>query len=215
MTSELKSVLLSAALAAFMLPAAAQTAEPVGPTPAPSTPPATTQPAGPGARFDNQQQRIEQGVKSGELTPQEAHRLERQERQLHREAERAKASGGGLSPQEKARIENQQNKLNNEIYNQKHDAQTTNGNNPSNPNSLAAHENRQQDRIDRGVANGSLTKGEAARLDHQEGRISHEAQQMRAADGGQLTQADRDKLQHQQARESRRIDRAKHNDRRR
>src|SRR5262249_4943596 len=134
---------------------------------------------------------------------EEAHRLEQQERRLQREAQRMRANGN-LSPAERAKLQDQQNKLTDEIYNQRHDAHTRNGTNAKNPNSLAAQQERLQDRIQRGIKNGSVTPEEAARLEHQEGRINHEAQQMRAADGGQLTKADRQKLERQQNRESQR-----------
>jgi hypothetical protein len=75
-------------------------------------------------REARQQDRIGQGVQSGELTPREAARLERKEARIHREvrADRA-ANGGTLTPAEKARINRQENHVSNQIYRQKHDAQ--------------------------------------------------------------------------------------------
>jgi hypothetical protein len=78
----------------------------------------------PAARQIRQQERIAQGVASGELTARETIRLERQEARLHRQIRRDRADGGGLSPAERARIEAKQDRLSRRIYVQKHDAQS-------------------------------------------------------------------------------------------
>jgi hypothetical protein len=71
-----------------------------------------------------QQERIAQGVQSGELTPRETARLERKEARVQREIRRDRAAHGGhLTPGEKARINRQQNRLSREIYREKHDAE--------------------------------------------------------------------------------------------
>ena len=80
---------------------------------------------------------------------------------------------------------------------------------------VAQRKENQQDRIANGVKNGSLTPGEASRLEHQETQIHREARDMRQDNGGTLTQADKQRLNHQQNVESRRINRAKHNGRNR
>ncbi len=74
-------------------------------------------------RSANQQQRVAQGVRSGELTRRETARIEAQERALHREIVRDRIDGGGLTPAERARIARQQSALSREIYREKHDAQ--------------------------------------------------------------------------------------------
>jgi hypothetical protein len=75
-----------------------------------------------GKRKDNQQDRIAQGVKSGELTPRETTRLERKEGALNREvrAERT-LNHGKLTPAEKKQINRQQNRLSRQIHRNKHD----------------------------------------------------------------------------------------------
>lgn len=70
-----------------------------------------------------QEARITQGVKSGELTPREAARLQAQHDALNREIARDRANDGKLGPAERARIERQQDRLNRRIAVQKHDAQ--------------------------------------------------------------------------------------------
>lgn len=75
------------------------------------------------------------------------------------------------------------------------------------------HEN-QQDRIAGGIANGSLTPGEARQVERQQGSIDRQEARMRSRDGGHLTAADRTRLQHRENHASRHIYRAKHNGRR-
>jgi hypothetical protein len=71
----------------------------------------------------NQDQRIEQGVKSGQLTNREAGKLEKgQARDDHAEA-RAGANGR-VNANEQQRIQKAENKQSKRIYRQKHDAQT-------------------------------------------------------------------------------------------
>ncbi len=74
-------------------------------------------------REANQQARVAQGVRSGELTPRETARIERQEARLNRELRRDTRDGGGLSGPERRKITRQQNRLSREIRTQKHDAQ--------------------------------------------------------------------------------------------
>lgn len=73
----------------------------------------------------DQQARIGQGVKSGELTPGEAGRLENKEHKINKEtkADRA-ANGGRLTPGDKATVNHQQNKVSRDIYKDKHNAKT-------------------------------------------------------------------------------------------
>src|SRR4029077_11562906 len=63
-----------------------------------------------GARETNQQQRIGNGVKSGQLTPRETGHLEHQEGQINREVHNDRAANGGhLTQQERAQVNQQQN----------------------------------------------------------------------------------------------------------
>jgi hypothetical protein len=74
-------------------------------------------------RQARQQQRIAQGIESGQLTARETARLERKETRLNREIRRDRADGGGLSAQERTKINRQQNRLSRQIYREKHDRQ--------------------------------------------------------------------------------------------
>jgi hypothetical protein len=207
MTMQVKNVLLGAALAAMLLPAAAQ-----------SNAPAATQQdkATIGERKENQQDRIGNGVKSGELTAGEAANLEKKESKLNAETRDMREDNGGkLTPAEKARINRQQNRLSRQIYRQKHDAQVQPGTNAA-PGTKAHSEvgrraENQQDRIAQGVQSGQLTAGETSKLESQETRINHEVKTDRAANGGTLTPAERAQVNRQQNHVSKRIYRDKHN----
>jgi uncharacterized membrane protein YebE (DUF533 family) len=73
-------------------------------------------------RQANQEKRIEQGVKSGELTPKEASRLENREAKLQADKEKAKADGV-VTKKERAKLQHEANRDSKAIYRQKHDAQ--------------------------------------------------------------------------------------------
>jgi hypothetical protein len=75
-------------------------------------------------------------------------------------------------------------------------------------------EANQQQRIQQGINSGSLTQGEARRLEHREQSIANQEQRMRARDGGQLTARDRAVLNNRLNRTSSAIYRDKHNGRR-
>ncbi len=67
----------------------------------------------------NQQQRIDQGVASGSLTPREAGRLEAQQGRIQRREARMKADGT-LTRRERVRLTRQQNRASRAIYRKKH-----------------------------------------------------------------------------------------------
>ncbi|HBY61940.1 MAG TPA: hypothetical protein DEH78_19140 [Solibacterales bacterium] len=74
-------------------------------------------------RKEAQRERIEQGVRSGELTRGEAARLREQQRDIRQTVRRDRVDGGGLTPRERAKIEKKQDRANRSIARQKHDAQ--------------------------------------------------------------------------------------------
>ena len=82
-------------------------------------------------RKDNQQDRIAQGVKSGQLTAGETAKLENQQKGINQQvkADRA-ANGGKLTPGEKAQVNKEQNAASKNIYNKKHNAKTQPGTKP-------------------------------------------------------------------------------------
>jgi hypothetical protein len=73
-------------------------------------------------RQANQQQRIKQGVQSGELTKREAYQLKMNQRHINRTEARYRADGH-LSKGERARLNRMENKQSANINIQKHDSQ--------------------------------------------------------------------------------------------
>ena len=159
-------------------------------------------------RKENQQDRIANGVASGQLTAGETTNLEHKEANLNKEIRNDReANGGNLTNKEKGQINRQQNRLSNQIYNDKHDAATQHYGN----NEVAGRRENQQDRIAQGIKSGQLTPGETAKLEGQESRINREVRNDRKANGGNLTNKEKARINRQQNRESARIYNKKHN----
>lgn len=73
------------------------------------------------ARHAYQQERIAEGVRSGRLTPGEAHRLERQQRSIrHEESRRRYYHGGTLTAHDRAVLRHRENRASRHIYRAKH-----------------------------------------------------------------------------------------------
>ena len=159
-------------------------------------------------RKQNQQQRIAQGVHSGQLTAGETANLESKEAAINGEtrADRA-ANGGTLTTQEKQQINQQQNKLSNQIYDDKHNAATQHNGNSE----VGQRQTNQQQRIAQGVKSGQLTAGETARLENQERGINQQVRADRAANGGKLTPQEKQQINKEQNHESKNIYNKKHN----
>jgi hypothetical protein len=217
MKGEIRFALLSAALAAFTLPglaqstsaqAAANTTTPSS-TAAPSNDQVNAQTIN--QRKDNQQDRIANGERTGQLTAGESANLENKESKLNQEEHDMRSEDNGhLTANDKAALTQQQNKLSNQIYQDKHNAATQ----TTDPKSeVGQRAENQQDRIAQGVKSGQLTSGEAAHLESNEAKINNEVRNDRAANGGKLTDAEKAQVNRQQNRQSRQIFQAKHNGR--
>jgi hypothetical protein len=75
------------------------------------------------ANLHNENERIHQGVRSGELTRLEAARLQSEKSNLRREAIHYKVNDGHLSRRERADLRRDNKRLNRQIFRQKHDRQ--------------------------------------------------------------------------------------------
>jgi hypothetical protein len=71
----------------------------------------------------DENQRIHQGVRNGELTGRETARLNAEKRQLRSEAARYKHNDGRISRRERADLRRDNRRLSRNIYRQKHDRQ--------------------------------------------------------------------------------------------
>jgi hypothetical protein len=74
-------------------------------------------------RQDRQERRIQQGEKSGQLTPKEAARLEKGQARVQKMEDKAVADGR-VTAKERARIEKAQDRQSKKIHRQRHDKQT-------------------------------------------------------------------------------------------
>jgi len=184
-------------------PAPAQSATPAT-TPAPAATPKPTV----AQRKENQQDRIANGVKSGQLTAGETANLETKEAAINGEtkADRA-ANGGKLTGAEKTQINGQQNKLSKQIYADKHNAATAQYGN----NKVGQRRENQQDRIAQGIKSGQLTPGETAKLENQQKGINQQVKADRTANGGKLTTGEKKQVNKEQNAASKNIYNKKHN----
>ncbi len=80
-------------------------------------------------RQQRQQQRIDQGVASGELNAREAHRLQRQQGAVQAAEDKAKADGV-VTAAERRHINKMQNQTSRNVHKQKHDRQAAGGARP-------------------------------------------------------------------------------------
>jgi hypothetical protein len=160
----------------------------------------------PTTREANQDQRIANGLRSGQLTSGEAARAERTQanidQQVHDERE---ANGGKLTEQERQQINRQQNAASRQIYDEKH-----NGNTVS-PNEVGAREANQQQRTAEGLRSGEMTSGEAARTNENQATVAQQVHDERTANGGGLTKQEKHQANREENKNSRQIYNKKHN----
>jgi hypothetical protein len=159
-------------------------------------------------RKENQQDRVAQGIKSGELTAGETANLERKEAAINQEVRTDRTlNGGKLTPAERQQVNRQQNRMSGQIYADKHNAAQQ----PTPKSEVGVRRENQQDRIANGIASGRMSAGEAAKVEKGEVAINREVRSDRAANGGKLTPAEKRQVNGQQNQMSRKIYRAKHN----
>jgi hypothetical protein len=163
-------------------------------------------------RKANQQKRVGEGLENGSLTAREAAKVEKKEKGLNaEERDMREDNGGKLTPADKAKLTRQQNQLSKNIYRQKHDAQVQS----KAGNEVNQRDRYQQERIGEGLEKGSLTAGEAKKLEKRESKLNAEQRDMREDNGGRLTASEKAKVNRQQNRVSKQIYNKKHNARKR
>ena len=113
----LKTLLTASTFAIATLGLYAQTASAQTAAPAATATPRVDQ------REANQQQRITQGVASGELTQKETYKLEKEQAAVNKTEARAKADGK-VTRAERKRLHKMQDAASRDIHKQKHDVQT-------------------------------------------------------------------------------------------
>jgi hypothetical protein len=179
-----------------------QSGEAAAPAPAEKPKPTVAQ------RKENQQDRIAQGIKSGQLTAGETKNLEKKEAAINKETAGDRAANGGkLTAAEKKQVNQQQNQMSKQIYADKHNANTAHYGN----NKVGQRRENQQDRIAQGIKSGQMTAGEAARAEKQQQGINKQVAADRKANGGKLNASEKKQINKEQTAASRNIYRKKHN----
>jgi len=150
------------------------------------------------------EERIEQGLRSGDLTVREAARLERQTGRVEQMQSRALADGD-LNRQEARRIDHAQDRLSRDIYRERHDAQFGDPNSRSAQRMADAIDRNgdQQRRIAAGMRSGDITDREAARLQRGQAHVSRT--EGRAGADGHYGRYESRHVQHAENRQSRQI----------
>jgi hypothetical protein len=171
---------------------------------------AVRRPRDPGvnARQQHQRDRIQQGVRSGELTRREAGRLAHEQRDIGR-LEREYKADGAVTGVERRDLHHEQNQASRHIYEQRHDAQDRPGA-PTRDPGVNQRQANQTGRIAQGVASGELTRPETQEL-RAERRDIRQLEQDYRSDGG-LTRNEREDLHQQLNQQSREIYEEKHDE---
>jgi len=153
--------------------------------------------------FVNQSNRIDQGVKSGELTRGEAKELRAEQKQIAGMIGEAFADGQ-LTKAERQEIRGAQRDASKNIYENKHDGQRRTGTPRAD-----ARQDRQTDRIAEGLKSGELSFGETRGLLRQQARIGRAEEAFKA--DGVVSAKEKAILERMQDRASGDIYEAKHN----
>jgi tellurite resistance protein len=151
-------------------------------------------------REQNQQKRVANGLKDGSLSSGEAAKIERDETKIRQDEAKAKADGV-VTPDERKKLNRELNKTSREIS---RDRDNTPG--------VDRREQNQQNRVADGLKNGSLTAGEAAKIEKDEAKIKRD--EAKAKSDGVVTSNERAKLNRELNHTSREIHRDKHNNKR-
>lgn len=160
-----------------------------------------------GKRAENQQDRVAQGVKSGQLTAGETANVERKESAINKEVRTDRRQDGGkLTPQERKAVNGQQNNLSKQIYNDKHNANAAS----YGKGQIGQRRENQQDRIANGIASGKMNAGQAARVEKNEAGVNREVSTDRKLNGGKLTGGEKALVNKQQNQMSKQIYNDKH-----
>jgi hypothetical protein len=157
----------------------------------------------------NQEKRIEQGLQNGSITTREASLLERDEAKVDKLQAQA-LKDGKLSDAERARLQAAQNKTSRDINTAK-----TNG---VNGNPLSASSQRaqadvqrninQQQRVENGIQNGSLTNHEVSKLERGQAKV--DKREYVAARDGHIGAKEQARIQRAENHQSKRIRHEKH-----
>lgn len=161
-------------------------------------------------RNDNQQNRIEQGLQSGQLSTKEASHLEKGEAHVDKMEAHADKNGGP-TPQQAANIQKAQNRESAAIAADKHNAVTGNPNSASSKRMQADVQRNanQQARIEQGVKSGQVTNKEAGSLERGQAHVNNA--EAKAGANGHVSASEQKNVQARENHQSKRVYNKKHN----
>jgi len=160
----------------------------------------------PNSREANQNQRVANGLRSGQMTSGEAARADRTQSNIDSQVHNDRvANGGKLTGQERQQVNGEQNAASRQIYNDNHNANTVK------PNAVDNREANQQSRTAQGLRSGQETSGEAARTNANQSRVDQQVHNDRTANGGALNGQQKQQVNKEQNQNSRQINNEKHN----
>ncbi len=157
-------------------------------------------------REGNQDQRIANGLRSGQMTSGEAAQATSRQSAIDSQVHNDRmANGGTLTGAERNQVNREQNGASRQIYNDNH-----NGNTIA-PNAVDNREANQQQRTANGIRSGQMTSGEAARTNAGQAYTDQSVHNGRTANGGALNGQQRQQANRQQNANSRQIQNENHN----
>ena len=160
----------------------------------------------PNTREANQDQRVANGLRTGQMTSGEAARADRTQSRIDQQVHNDRAANGGkLTGQERQQINGEQNAASRQIYNEKHNGNTIK------PNAVDNREANQQQRTANGLRSGQMTSGEAARTNRNQARVDQQVHNDRTANGGALNKQQKQQVNREQNQNSKQIYNEKHN----
>jgi WXXGXW repeat (2 copies) len=160
----------------------------------------------PNSREANQDQRIANGLRTGQMTSGEAAKAERTQSKIDQQVHNDRAANGGkLTGQERQQVNGEQNAASRQIYNEKHNANTVA------PNAVDNREANQQQRTANGLKSGAMTSGEAAKTNANQAKVAQQVHNDRTANRGALTPQQKQQVNREQNKNSKQINKEKHN----
>jgi hypothetical protein len=150
-------------------------------------------------RQTQQQQLIDQGIASGRITAREAAELKKGQERVQAMEDQAKAGDGRMSRTERTGITQEQDRQGRNIDRDMRNKEFT----PVATTDWDERQARQSARIDQGVAAGTITAQEAAKLHR--GQVRVQRLETRAKSDGTVTVAERASIKTEQDRQSQAI----------
>ena len=156
----------------------------------------------------NQQNRIEQGLQSGQLSTKEAGQLERQEKHVDNIQARD-LKNGSVSPAEQQRLNAAQSRVSQDVYADKHNGVTGNPDSKSSRRMQADVQRNanQEQRIENGEKAGQLNNRQVGRLEHGQAKVDRK--EANAAANGHVGGGEQARIQGSENHQSHRVHHAR------